>query len=242
LKSIKAAKERLRLLARPMEPVKKEGKVSLRKEKEGRRIRAEKRIARRNAAQNAGLARNRTNNPNHKLMNITERKILHDGHYKLAQLTVDADGKELKRERFEPGQAVAALVYDTAKQRYLFVRQYRVGSESELLEIAAGVLDKEGEGPEEAIRREIDEELGYAVDRLEPIASFYASPGASAEQIHLYYAEVSQKKGEGGGAPDEDENITIVSFTWEELLHTQFKDAKTLVATQWLQLRSMQKQ
>jgi len=174
-------------------------------------------------------------------MNITERKILHNGHYKLSELTVDADGKELKRERFEPGRAVAALVYDTAQQRYLFVRQFRVGAESELLEVAAGVLDKEGEGPEEAIRREIDEELGYAVDHLEPVTSFYASPGASAEYVWLYYAEVSKKIGEGGGAADEDEGITVVAFTWEELISTRFEDAKTLLAVQWVQLRHVQK-
>ncbi|WP_188813186.1 NUDIX domain-containing protein [Hymenobacter cavernae] len=174
-------------------------------------------------------------------MNITKRKILHDGHYKLSELTVDADGKELKRERFEPGRAVAALVYDTARQRYLFVRQFRVGAESELLEVAAGMLDKEGEGPEDAIRREIDEELGYAVDHLEPIASFYPSPGATSEYIRLYYAEVSKKIGEGGGAADEDEGITVVSFTWEEMIRTSFEDAKTLMAVQWIQLRDTQK-
>ena len=132
---------------------------------------------------------------------------------------------------------MAALVYDTIRQRYLFARQIRVGSESEMLEVAAGVLDKEGEGPEDAIRREIDEELGYAVDHLEPIASFYPSPGASAEQIQLYYAEVSRKIGEGGGAADEDEGIKEVSFTKEELIRTQLQDAKTIIAVQWLQLQ-----
>ncbi|OUJ71786.1 NUDIX domain-containing protein [Hymenobacter crusticola] len=174
-------------------------------------------------------------------MNIKDRKILHNGHYKLAELTVDADGKELKRERFEPGHAVAALVYDTLQQRYLFARQYRVGAESEILEVAAGMLDKEGESSDDAIRREIEEELGYAVDLLEPIAGFYPSPGASAEHIQLYYAEVSQKTSEGGGAADEDENIKVVAFTQDELTRAEFKDAKTLIAVQWLQLRKNQK-
>jgi len=174
-------------------------------------------------------------------MNIKDRKILHNGHYKLAEIIVDADGKELKRERFEPGNAVGAIVYDNSQQRYLFVKQFRVGSESEILEVAAGVLDKEGESPEDAIRREIDEELGYAVDHLEPIVSFFASPGASAEQVQLYYTEVSRKIGEGGGAADEDEGITVVAFTWDELMRTEFKDAKTLIAVQWLQLHKGRK-
>ncbi|MCB2379441.1 NUDIX hydrolase [Hymenobacter sp. BT635] len=170
-------------------------------------------------------------------MNVTNRKILHDGHYKLSQLLVQTGGQQLKRERFEPGNAVAALVFDTQRQRYLFVRQFRVGSESELLEIPAGMLDKEGERPEEAMRREIQEELGYDVDRLTYITNFYSSPGGSSELLWLYYAEVSHQSGPGGGAIDENENIEVVALRYEELAAEPWQDAKTLIAVQWAQLR-----
>jgi nudix-type nucleoside diphosphatase (YffH/AdpP family) len=170
-------------------------------------------------------------------MNITDRKILHDGFYKLSQLLVQDGGQQLKRERFEPGQAVAALVFDTQKQRYVFVRQFRVGSESELLEVPAGMLDKEGESPESAMRREIQEELGYDVDHIIHITNFYASPGGSAEQIWLYYAEVSNQKGPGGGVASENENIDVVFLSWPELVAEPWQDAKTLIAVQWAQLR-----
>ncbi|PJJ60658.1 NUDIX domain-containing protein [Hymenobacter chitinivorans] len=170
-------------------------------------------------------------------MNITDRKILHDGFYKLTQLLVQDGPEQLKRERFEPGSAVAALVFDTQKQRYVFVRQFRVGSESELLEIPAGMLDKQGEDPEQAIRREIQEELGYEVDQLTFIRNFYSSPGGSAEQLWLYYAEVSRQTGAGGGVADEHENIDVVLLSYDELVAEPWQDAKTLIAAQWVQLQ-----
>ncbi|WP_345225349.1 NUDIX hydrolase [Hymenobacter koreensis] len=170
-------------------------------------------------------------------MKITKVETVYDGFYKLRKLTLNNGQQELVRERFEPGQAVAALVYDTNTKEYIFVRQYRIGAESEVVEIPAGMLDKSGESAEDALRREIQEELGYEVDRLEHIVKMFPSPGGSAEQIDVYYAEVSRQTGAGGGVVDENENITIVRLGWETLLQTELRDAKSLLAVQWRQLQ-----
>ncbi|HEX8428013.1 NUDIX hydrolase [Hymenobacter sp.] len=169
-------------------------------------------------------------------MEIINRKTAYNGHFKVGLLTVQDGDEQLKRERFEPGTAVGALVWDTQQQRYLLTRQFRVGAESELVEIAAGMVDGD-ETPENAIRREIQEELGYDVDRLEQIARIYPSPGANAEVITIFFAEVSNKSGEGGGLEEESEKIETVVFTHEQLVKQQFEDAKTLIAAQWVQLR-----
>ncbi|EJF09012.1 hypothetical protein [Pontibacter sp. BAB1700] len=34
------------------------------------------------------------------------------------------------------------MVYDTEKRRYILTRQFRVGSESDLVEVVAGMVDK----------------------------------------------------------------------------------------------------
>jgi hypothetical protein len=81
-------------------------------------------------------------------MHIIDRKLAYDGHYKLSQLQVQDGETVLKRERFEPGKAVAALVFNTQTQQYILTRQYRVGPESELIEVAAGMIDGD-EAPEE---------------------------------------------------------------------------------------------
>lgn len=169
-------------------------------------------------------------------MEITQRRRVFDGHFKLTELTATTpQGEQITRERFEPGQAVAALVFDTAKQHYLLTKQFRIGPETDLLEIAAGMIDQ-GESPATAVRRELHEELGYEVDELTEIVKMWPSPGTSGETITVYYAEVSRQTGAGGGLAAEHEHLEIVPFTREHLLAERWQDAKTLLAVQWLQL------
>ena len=169
-------------------------------------------------------------------MQIVHRTRAYDGHFKLNKLTLKtAQGEEVPREQFAPGYAVAALVFDTQAQQYVLTRQFRVGAERELLEIAAGMIDP-GESPEAAVRREIQEELGYEIDQLTEIVTLWPSPGTSAETIAVYYAEVSRQTGAGGGLAAEHEQIEIVRFTQAELWQEKLQDAKTLLAVQWAQL------
>lgn len=169
-------------------------------------------------------------------MQITQRQRVFDGHFKVDKLTVkQANGKEVPREQFAPGHAVAALVFDTAKQQYVLTKQFRVGAEQELPEIAAGMIDQ-SESPETAVRREIHEELGYEIDELTRIVQMWPSPGTSAETIVVYYAEVSRQTGAGGGLTEENEHIEMLTFNQEELFGQVFQDAKTMLAVQWAQL------
>jgi len=169
-------------------------------------------------------------------MEITQRRRVFDGHFKVIELTATTpQGEQITRERFEPGQAVAALVFDTAKQHYLLTKQFRIGPEGDLLEIAAGMIDQ-GENSETAVRRELHEELGYEVDELTEIVKMWPSPGTSGETITVYYAEVSRQTGAGGGLAAEHEDLEIVPFTRQQLIAERWQDAKTLLAVQWLQL------
>jgi nudix-type nucleoside diphosphatase (YffH/AdpP family) len=169
-------------------------------------------------------------------MEITQRRRVFDGHFKITELTATSpEGEQITRERFEPGRAVAALVFDTSKQHYIVTKQFRVGPEADLLEIAAGMIDKD-ESPETAVRRELHEELGYEVDELTEIVKMWPSPGTSGESITVYYAEVSRQTGAGGGLAAEHEHLEIVPFTREQLIAEPWQDAKTLLAVQWLQL------
>jgi nudix-type nucleoside diphosphatase (YffH/AdpP family) len=169
-------------------------------------------------------------------MQIVHRERAYDGHFKLNKLTLKTrEGEELPREQFAPGHAVAALVYDTQRQQYILTKQFRVGAERELLEIAAGMIDKD-ESPETAVRREMQEELGYDIDQLTEIVTMWPSPGTSAETIVVYYAEVSNQTSPGGGLAEEHEQIEIVRLTREELAKEKIQDAKTMLAVQWAQL------
>lgn len=69
----------------------------------------------------------------------------------------------------------------------LFVRQYRVGPDRELLELPAGVLN-EGEDPGETAAREVREEIGMAAGNMRALGSFFMSPGYSSEYMHIFLA------------------------------------------------------
>lgn len=169
-------------------------------------------------------------------MEIKNRQPLYEGFYKLYKVTLSHEGETFEREVFKTGTAVGALVYHTGKKKFIFVKQYRAGVEEEVTEIVAGLHDQQGESPEEGLRREIKEETGYKVDRLKPICTVYPTPGALAETSHLFYAEVSQKEGEGGGKEEENENIRLVELSREELDQHEWRDAKTLISVQWYKL------
>src|SRR5687768_973670 len=98
---------------------------------------------------------------------ITARKTIYDGFFKVEQVSVDHQGETLKRDMVTNKDAVAALVFNTVRQEYLLIEQYRVPADKPVLEIVAGLLDKPGENPEEAIKREIEEEVGFVVEKLE---------------------------------------------------------------------------
>ena len=106
------------------------------------------------------------------------------------------------------------------------------------------MIDKD-ESPEEAIRREVLEEIGYNVSRLEHVSTFYVSPGGSSERIILYYAEVESagRIQMGGGAPTENEDIKTIEMSIDDALSKcasgEFADAKTILSIYWLQNRRL---
>lgn len=148
----------------------------------------------------------------------------------------------VRRLVFERGDAVAALLYDTAADQMILVRQFRFPTLRKgpgwVLETAAGVVG-EGETPEGTLRREVEEEAGYRLERVEHVATFFVSPGGSSERIFLYYAEVdgTSRVSNGGGVEAEGEDIEIVSIAPDQLQAMlesgEIVDAKTLVAVLW---------
>lgn len=184
-----------------------------------------------------------------KKVNVRSRRRLLDDFFKVDEAEVSFERFDgamttpLRRLVFERGDSVAAVVLDRDTRRLLLTEQFRFPALAKgpgwLLEIIAGMIDA-GESPEAALRREIEEELGYRPDRVEHIATFYVSPGGSSERIWLYYAEVSQagRVSAGGGLPGEHEDIRVLSLTTEEaraaLAECRLVDAKTIIGLQWL--------
>lgn len=140
------------------------------------------------------------------------------------------------------GDAVVAVVHDVENAQVLLVRQFRLPtvekSDGWPLELVAGMLSA-GEDPEDAMRREIEEEIGYSVSHLEPIGTVFASPGGSDERLFMYYAAVSpaDKRSDGGGLAEEHEDIALEHLPIKDLEafldSGETLDAKTYVGLSW---------
>jgi ADP-ribose pyrophosphatase len=137
------------------------------------------------------------------------------------------DGRRLLREIVEhaPGAAVVAVEDDG---QVLLVRQPRPAVNTRLLELPAGLIDA-GETPEQCARRELTEETGFAAGRLEPLVSFYTSPGFSTELIHIFLAT---DLFESHLALDDEEDIELVRLPLEAaielVMRGELSDAKTV--------------
>lgn len=104
---------------------------------------------------------------------------------------------------------VAAL---TEAEEFLLVRQYRPGPEHPLLSFPEGAIDA-GETPEEAARRELREETGYAAANLVLLKEFRRSYTTQFQYCLL----ATGCRPIGAPQPDEDEFIELQSLPIPEL-------------------------
>lgn len=171
-------------------------------------------------------------------------------------VTVETDGaggapRRHEREIIDHGSAAVVLVIDRERGVAILVRQWRTGLLVEpgrdpfLLEACAGIVEP-GETPEEAARREAEEEVGVRVRALRSLGSVVPSVGTLTERMHLYVAEVStaDRTGAGGGVAHEGEEIEVVEMPLDTLFamagRGEIEDAKTLVILQRLLIETLQ--
>ena len=83
-----------------------------------------------------------------------------------------------------PGYAMVVPLLSDG--RVVMVRVFRHTLQRTLLECPSGGLD--GEPPEMAARRELEEETGYRAGTLAPLGSYFGSSGISNERFHLFLA------------------------------------------------------
>lgn len=182
-------------------------------------------------------------------VDIKSRQLLLDGFFRVEQVTLShrlLDGRmsqPLQRLHLDRGDGAALLLHDPVRQAIFLVRQFRFASWEQgpgwLLETVAGVVES-GKTPEEVARQEAWEEAGFRLDSIEPVSSFYLTPGGSSERIFLFYAAVdaTMRQSRGGGLEEEGEDIEVVEMplaqAWEALDTGRICDAKTIIALQWL--------
>jgi ADP-ribose pyrophosphatase len=116
------------------------------------------------------------------------------------------------------------------KGQIWFVSQYRVGANSELLELPAGIIEKD-ETPLTCAQREVQEEIGMAAHKIQLLGSFYLAPGYCNEINHTF---IARELFSSSLSQDEDEfldiNIVPIAQAYQMAQAGKIQDAKSLAA------------
>ncbi len=107
-----------------------------------------------------------------------------------------------------PGYAMVVPLLDDG--RVLLEHVYRYTIQETSLECPSGGLD--GEAPDVAARRELEEETGWVAGRMEPLGAFYGSNGISDERFHVFLATGLAPTGTMQREATEQIEISFVDF------------------------------
>lgn len=139
------------------------------------------------------------------------------------------DGQTRQRDVVvHPGAVVILAVMDDGRVVMIRNRRFAVGKE--LIELPAGTLE-EGEEPIACAGRELIEETGYEATEVQPLVSFYSSPGFYTERLYVFVARGLKHVGQ---QLEDTEHIRVEPMTLGDVLakieSNEIEDAKTMAA------------
>ena len=160
-----------------------------------------------------------------------ETRTIYEG--RILNLRVDTvrlpNGRLTTREIAEHSSTICVVPVDH-EGNVLLVRQYRKPAETQLLEIPAGGIEP-GEDVQEAVVRELQEEIGYTADTLHHLCSFWIAPGWTTEYMYAYLA-TDLRRAELDA--DFDENISVERVPLPDTLGLiekgEIQDGKSIAA------------
>ncbi len=168
-------------------------------------------------------------------MRYEEKQLKSECVYDGRIMTVQRDDVELAtgqksfREvvRHSGGVVVLAL---KDEETILMVKQFRYPIAQTVWEVPAGKLEK-GENPDDACKRELEEETGYQAEKWTSLGYINTSPGFCDEKLYLYKAEKLKFVGEH---PDDGEIISAFEMKLDDvrakIKNGEINDAKTICA------------
>jgi len=184
---------------------------------------------------------------------VRDVRVLSDDWYVLRKTTFDYQRRDgtwqtLSRETYDRGNGAVILPYDPARGTVLLTRQFRYpayvnGHPEPLIEAVAGLLDERS--PEDAIRREAEEEAGCRIARPRRVFEAFMSPGSVTERLVFFVAEYSaaDRIAAGGGVVAEGEDIEVLEQTLDEALAMvgdgRIMDGKTIMLLQHIKLQGL---
>ncbi|WP_128543840.1 GDP-mannose pyrophosphatase NudK [Larkinella soli] len=184
---------------------------------------------------------------------VLKEEILSDNWYILRKVTFNYRRKNgtwemQSREAYDRGNGATILLHNPEKNTVILTRQFRLptyvngNGNGMLIETCAGLLDNEN--PEEAIRRETEEETGFVIHTIRKVFEAYMSPGSVTEKLYFFLAEYSDHTEKRNGGGIEEEEIEVLEIPLAEAMSMieegRIADGKTIMLLQHLALRQLQ--
>ncbi len=144
-------------------------------------------------------------------MEILSKKIVWKGNFMSAVEITYRDARGVVRtwealERVGIG-GIVVMVGITPAGTVILEKQFRPPLGRDVIELPAGLVEP-GENMEEAAKRELIEETGWAAKNLEFLAEGPISTGASTESLRAYLCTGLEHVGKNGG--DDNEIIEVI--------------------------------
>ena len=184
---------------------------------------------------------------------IVDIQTLSDNWYILKKTTFEYQRKDgtwstQTRETYDRGNGVAILLYNRERHTVVLTRQFRFPAyvnqhDGMLIEACAGLLDEDN--PEEAIKRETEEETGFRVHHVTKVFEAFMSPGSVTERLYFFVAEYSSdsKVADSGGIEEEGEDIEVLELDFDQAMHMietgEIMDGKTIMLLQYARLHHL---
>jgi nudix-type nucleoside diphosphatase (YffH/AdpP family) len=184
---------------------------------------------------------------------IVDVQTLSDNWYILKKTTFEYQRKDgtwstQTRETYDRGNGVAILLYNRERRTVVLTRQFRYPAyvndhDGMLIEACAGLLDEDN--PEEAIKRETEEETGFRVHHVTKVFDAFMSPGSVTERLYFFVAEYSpdSKVADSGGLEAEGEDIEVLELDFDDAMRMietgEIMDGKTIMLLQYAKLNHL---
>ena len=137
-------------------------------------------------------------------------------------------GKSSREVIRHPGASV--IIPLTSNNTIIFVKQFRYAINNFLIELPAGLIEK-NELHKDTAQRELQEETGYSSKKLTNIGKFWTAPGFCDELIYVYLGEDLRYEPLPSDIDEDIETIEIkLTEANEKIINGTITDSKTISA------------